>query len=151
MTVKNLESLVLRGVCVIERVATEMRIGGKVNGHTPASLSLSSPSYSPSWNPTSGNSSGDTNGRTWHDDQDTTVCRAGRPGSYRGVLRRGLVMRKPATLVAAMHPEQHPAALATGLYGSASAAITAIARARATAQFEPSVGFAASTQGKRAG
>lgn len=147
MTVKNLESLVLRGVRVIERAATEMRIVGKVNGQTSASLSLSSPSYLPSGNP-----SGSPDGRTWHDSQDSTVCRAGRPGSFRGVLRRGLSMRKPATLLAApMHREQHPAALATGLYAGTSAAITAIARAKATVQFGPSAGFAASTRGKRAG
>jgi hypothetical protein len=155
MTVKNLESLVQRNVRGVEHVATEMRIVGKASGQTPASLSLSSPSYPPSGkprgNPTSGNTNGDTDGRTWRDDQDSTVCRAGRPGSLRGVLRRGLSMSKPATLLAAMHREQHPAALATGQYAGTSAAITAIARARATVQFGPFSGFAASTRGKRAG
>ena len=144
MTVKNLESLVLRVVSVVINDTTELRIGAKASGQTPASLSLSSPSYPA------------TNKRPWRENQDTAACRAGRPGSCWGVLAsRSLVMRKPATALAArMHREQHPAALATGQHGAIrfESAITAIAKARPTAQLEPAVGmFAASTRGERAG
>jgi hypothetical protein len=145
MTVKNLESLVQRVAFVVANGATELRIGTKASGQTPASLSLSSPNYPGSNSP---------DGRPWHDSQDKAACRAGRPGSFGVVLRRSLSMRKPATLVARMHREQHPAALATVLDGAIrpeSRAITAAVKARPTAQFGPAAGRFASTRGKRAG
>src|SRR5262249_48336069 len=122
MTVKNLESLVLRGVGVLANEtandATERRIGGKASGQAPASLSLSSPNY-PVLNT-------EPDERTWPDRQDA-VCRAGRPGRVWGVPSRSMAMRKATSRP--MHRGQvSAAALATVRHGDL-VAIAAIADA----------------------
>jgi hypothetical protein len=155
MAATILESLVLRAVSVVTKVAAEERIGSQTDAGLTSALFLS-PSY-PGNKPSA---------RPWNPNQDASGRRAGRSGSLRSVpASRSLTMRvsglslmrkpAPATAGGRMHRGQPSAgALAMrhqGGIGLWPTAIPAIAGARTAAPCEPTAeAFTASTQGRRA-
>ena len=141
MAVKNLESLVLRGVTVVVNGGTEaMRIRTSQDlGQTPASLSLSCNSTEP------GNR---LPKRHFHEAMDTAGKRAGRSGGSRGALRS-----RRADLPAASRGRLLASVISIAPQGSRQkpGVMPTVGNPQAyPAQFEPDAGaFTASTRGER--